>query len=368
MNYACKLSELVKLNKCNSSGKNLLVLDLFQKSSDIRRLDFFLLKNRNTILEVTGIALHINLNFQYFLVQSSKFLLSHISERKKLITNTIIDIHCYPKMMRKRCSTFKEASTNDDLSDLSLSDPDDKSDLRFYLKSTKNSRSRSYKSRKVESKPKSRDSTARTSSNLPRIQDESDVSDTDLQTYVKLEEMDSMKKSLDSDLDAYMMIARQSKAKSHRQEEVNKQLTYTKIQDNVEKHSEEKKFHLQKSVHSHTPQNRKQEKSALLKRIKDLEVKNEMLIKKLDNQYNSLMKKNELLNEKNSVLKERNSQLQKLFHDVNDKYISTRNELARRNDNLRSIPSAQNCDEFSFEYESCKSEVMKFDNIKSDKS
>ena len=66
MNYACKLSELVKLNKCNSSGKNLLVLDLFQKSSDIRRLDFFLLKNRNTILEVTGIALHINLNFQYF--------------------------------------------------------------------------------------------------------------------------------------------------------------------------------------------------------------------------------------------------------------------------------------------------------------
>ena len=281
-------------------------------------------------------------------------------------------------MMRKRCSTFKEASTNDDLSDLSLSDPDDKSDLRFYLKSTKNSRSRSYKSRKVESKPKSRDSTARTSSNLPRIQDESDVSDTDLQTYVKFEEMDSMKKSLDSDLDAYMMIARQSKAKSHRQEVVNKQLTYTKIQDNVEKHSEEKNLHLQKSVHSHTPQNRKQEKSALLKRIKDLEVKNEMLIKKLDNQYKdnqSLMKKNELLNEKNSVisernteLEERNSQLEKLFHDVNDKYISTRNELARRNDNLRSIPSAQNCDEFSFEYESCKSEVMKFDNIKSDKS
>ena len=109
-------------------------------------------------------------------------------------------------MMRKRCSTFKEASTNDDLSDLSLSDPDDKTDLRFYLKSTKNSRSRSYKYRKVESKPKSRDSTARTSSNLPRIQDESDVSDTDLQTYVKLEEMDSMKKSLDSDLDAYMMV------------------------------------------------------------------------------------------------------------------------------------------------------------------
>ena len=187
--------------------------------------------------------------------------------------------------------------------------------------------------------------------------------------------MDSMKKSLDSDLDAYMMIARQSKAKSHRQEEVNKQLTCTKIQPNVEKHSEEKNFHLQKSVHSHTPQNRKQEKSALLKRIKDLEVKNEMLIKKLDNQYNSLMKKNELLNEKNSVmseriteLEERNSQLEKLFHDVNDKYISTRNELARRNDNLRSIPCAQNCEEFSFEYESCKSEVMKCDNIKSDKS
>ena len=277
-------------------------------------------------------------------------------------------------MMRKRCSTFKEASTNDDLSDLSLSDPDDKSDLRFYLKSTKNSRSRSYKSRKVESKPKSRDSTARTSSNLPRIQDESDVSDTDLQTYVKFEEMDSMKKSLDSDLDAYMMIARQSKAKSHRQEEVNKQLTYTKIQDNVEKHSEEKNFHLQKSVHSHTPQNRKQEKSALLKRIKDLEVKNEMLIKKLDKQYKEQKNKNELLNEKNSVmseriteLEERNSQLEKLFHDVNDKYISTRNELARRNDNLRSIPSAQNCDEFSFEFESCKSEVMKCDNIKPDR-
>ena len=331
-------------------------MDLFQKSSDIRRLDFFLLKNRNTILEVTGIALHINLNFQYFLVQSSKFLLSHISERKKLITNIIIDIHCYPKMMRKRCSTFKEASTNDDLSDVSLSDPDDKTDLRFYLKSTKNSRSRPYKSRKVESKPESRDLT---------VQDESDVSDTDLQTYVKFEEMDSMKKSLDSDLDAYMMIARQSKAKSHRQEEVNKQLTYTKIQHNVEKHSEEKNFHLQKSVHSHIPQNRKQEKSALLKRIKDLEVKNEMLIKKLDNQYKSLMKKNELLNEKNSVmseriteLEERNSQLEKLFHDVNDKYISTRNELARRNDNLRSISSAQNCDEFSFEFESCKSEVM----------
>ena len=248
-------------------------------------------------------------------------------------------------MMRKRCSTFKEASTNDDLSDVSLSDPDDKTDLRFYLKSTKNSRRRYYKSRKVESKPESRDLT---------VQDESDVSDTDLQTYVKLEEMDSMKKSLDSDLDAYMMIARQSKAKSHRQEEVNKQLTCTKIQPNVEKHSEEKKFHLQKSVHSHTLQNRKQEKSALLKKIKDLEVKNEMLIKKMDNQY----KEKQILKEENSVLKERNSQLQKLFHDVNDKYISTRNELARRNDNLRSISSAQNCDEFSFEFESCKSEVM----------
>ena len=81
MNYACKLSELVKLNKCNSSGKNLLVLDLFQKSSDIRRLDFFLLKNRNTILEVTGIALHINLNFQYIFwgPKFKKFLLSYIS-------------------------------------------------------------------------------------------------------------------------------------------------------------------------------------------------------------------------------------------------------------------------------------------------
>ena len=117
-----------------------------------------------------------------------------------------------------------------------------------------------------------------------------------------------------------------------------------------------------------------------MKRIKDFEVRNEILIKKLDNQYKdneSLSKKNQLLNEKNSVINElkdrnaelekRNSQLEKLFHDVNDKYISTRNELARRNDNLRSNPSAKNCDDFSFEYESCKSEVMKCDNIKFDK-
>ena len=69
-------------------------------------------------------------------------------------------------MIRKRCSKNKEDCTNDDLSDLSFSDPDDKEDLRMYLKSSKNSRSSSSrsKSRKVESKQNSRDSTGHTSS------------------------------------------------------------------------------------------------------------------------------------------------------------------------------------------------------------
>ena len=165
--------------------------------------------------------------------------------------------------MRKRCSKGKEDSTkNDNLSDLSLSDPDDKSDLRMYLKSTKNSRS--YKSRKLESKPNSRDSSSHSTfkqhndfdRNRIRMQDHSDVSDSALQNYVKSEEIDSMKKSLDSDLDAYM-IARRGKEKSVGQEKVSKQLTYTKSKHKVEKISEEKNFKLQKSVH--TLQNRIQE-------------------------------------------------------------------------------------------------------------
>ena len=169
-------------------------------------------------------------------------------------------------MMRKRCSKGKEDSTNDYLSDLSLSESDDKTDLRMYLKSTKNSRSSSSlsknKSRKIESKQKSRESTGHSSSKLHRqqirTQDHSDISDSDLQNYVKSEEIDSMKKSLDSDLDAYM-IARRGKAKSVREEKVNKQLTYSKSKNKVEKFCEEKNFSLQKSVHK------------LQNRIKELE-------------------------------------------------------------------------------------------------